>query len=233
VPIGRNTVFDRQDWKSMTDRIMRGRVAVSACAVALALLTMLPASSTAERLLYRYQNAKGVVVIEDRVPPEFVGGGYTVMTRDGRVVEEVPPQLTGAAAERARAAAAEQKRLREWDESLLRRYSTVADIEAARGRALNEFDVRISILRSNLLSVKGQIEREQARAADIERRGAHPPADLVESIADLRREIAGTEETIALRQREREAVEESFRRDIERFESLKDVIEARRRSYGS
>jgi chromosome segregation ATPase len=93
--------------------------------------------------------------------------------------------------------------------------------------------VRISILRSNLLSVKGQIEREQARAADIERRGAQAPADLVESIADLRREIAGTEETLAQRQQEREAVKESFRRDIERFESLKDVVEARRRGYGS
>jgi chromosome segregation ATPase len=200
------------------------------CGVAALAVALAAGPADAERLYYRYKNAKGVTVIDDRVPPEFVKQGYTVLTRDGRVVEEVPPQLSGSAAEQARAAAAEAKRLREWDESLLRRYSNTADIEAARDRALREFDIRISILRSNLQSVKGQIEREQARAADIERRGGVVPTDLQASIADLRREIAATEETIALRKRERDEVKASFQRDAERFESLRGIVEARRRN---
>lgn len=194
-----------------------------------ALSLLLAAAVDAERLLYRYKNAKGVTVVEDRVPPEFIKQGYTVLTRDGRVVEVVPPELSGSAAEAKRAAAAEARRLREWDESLLRRYSHVADIEAARERALKEFDVRISILRSHLQSIKGQIEREQSRAADIERRGGEVPADLLQSLAGLRDEVTGTEETIVLRQREREETKESFRRDIDRFESLREIVEARRR----
>ena len=207
------------------------------CGLALA-LALLAADLTAAaepkaaQLLYRYRDNRGVVSIDDHVPPEFIKNGYQVITRDGRVIEEVGPQLTGAAAEKARAAAAEEKRLKEWDESLLRRYSNTADIEAARERALREFDIRISILNSNLQSVKGQIEREQARAADIERRGQSVPAELARSIEDLRGEVTVTEETIALRKRERDEVYASYQRDIERFQLLKDVVEARRRGYG-
>lgn len=210
---------------------MKVRIRRCGLAMALALLGA-DLAVAAEQLLYRYRDNRGVLAVDDRVPPEFIKNGYQVITRDGRVIEEVAPQLTGAAAEKARAAAAEEKRVKEWDESLLRRYSTTADIEAARQRALREFDIRISILNSNLQSVKGQIEREQARAADIERRGQTVPAELAQSIEDLRGEVAVTEETIALRKRERDEVYASYQRDIERFESLQDVVEARRRGYG-
>ncbi len=220
----------------MNTRRTRARIRHGALALALTLLAVevgLAAEQPRKgQLLYRYRDNRGVMSIDDHVPPEFIKNGYQVITRDGRVIEEVGPQLSGEAAARAHAAASEAKRIREWDESLLRRYSTVADIEAARERALREFDIRISILNSNLQSVKGQIEREQARAADIERRGQQVPTDLARSIDDLRGEIAVTEETIALRKRERDEVYASFQRDIERFQSLKDVIEARRRGYG-
>ena len=183
-------------------------------------------------VLYRYRDNRGVISIDDHVPPEFIKNGYQTITRDGRVIDEVGPQLSGSDAEKARAAAAEAKRVQEWDESLLRRYSTTGDIEAARERALREFDIRISILNSNLQSVKGQIEREQARAADIERRGQSVPAELAKTIEDLRGEVAVTEEMVAQREQERAEVHARYQRDIERFESLKAVIEARRRSYG-
>lgn len=213
------------------------RVRIQRCAIALVLTLLAAELSVAaelkqQQVLYRYRDNRGVVSIDDHVPPEFIKNGYQIITRDGRVIEEVGPQLTGAAAEKARAAAAEAKRVQEWDESLLRRYSTTADIESARERALREFDIRISILNSNLQSVKGQIEREQARAADIERRGQQVPAELAESIEDLRSEVAATEEMVSLRKRERAEVYASYQRDIERFESLKEIIEARRRSYG-
>jgi hypothetical protein len=163
--------------------------------------------------LYRYFDNKGVPSIDHHVPPEFAKNGYTVMRPDGTVIEVVPRQLTaeemksqGSAEARRRAAEAEARRLREWDESLLRRYSNIIDIEAARDRALRDFQVRVNILRSNLMSVKGQIEREQAKAADIERRGASVPAETTQNIATLRGEISDTEESIAQHLREADEV---------------------------
>lgn len=182
--------------------------------------------------LYRYVTDKGVVGIDDHVPPEFAKNGYEVLTRDGRVIETVPRQLTGEEGARARAAEAEAKRLQEWDKNLLLRYSSVDDIAAARDRALREIDVRLSILRSNLLSVKGQIESEQTKAADLERRGVAVPAAVTTNMEMLKREIADTEEAIAERARDKSAVAASFQKDIERFKALQDVVEFRRRNAG-
>lgn len=199
----------------------------------------LPGWANASKLLYRYFDNKGVPNIDHHVPPEFAKNGYTVMRPDGTVVEVVPRQLTaeemkgqGSAEARRRAAEAEAKRLQEWDESLLRRYSTTVDIEAARDRALRDFDVRINILRSNLMSVKSQIEREQAKAADIERRGASVPEETTQAIAALRREIGDTEESIVQNQREAQEVRASYQRDIDRFKTLKDIVEWRRSASG-
>ena len=96
------------------------------------------------------------------------------------------------------------------------------------GRALRELRVRVSILKSNTRSLRHQVESHQAKAADIERTGREVPVDLLASIDDLQQEIASTERSISERQDEMLAVEESFQRDMERFEMLLDMVELRR-----
>lgn len=182
--------------------------------------------------MYRYLNDKGVPTIDDHVPPEFAKNGYEILSPDGRVLQTIPRQLTGVEGERKRAADAEAKRLREWDKNLLLRYSTVDDIAAARERALREIDVRMSILRSNLQSAKAQVEHEQEKAADIERRGAQVPEEVTANIAKLKMEAASTEEAIAERQKEKEATRISYQKDIDRFKSLQDVVDYRRSNSG-
>lgn len=178
--------------------------------------------------LYRYKDDKGVVGIDDHVPPEFAKNGYDVLTPDGRIIQTVPRQLTGEEGARARAVENEKKRLQEWDKNLLLRYSSVDDIAAARDRALREIDVRLSILRSNLLSVKGQIESEQAKAADLERRGIAVPPAVASNIEMLKREIADAEESIAQRSNEKVQVAANFQKDIDRFKMLQDMVDFRR-----
>lgn len=194
----------------------------------LATIAMGDIADAAGNKLYRYKDNKGVVGIDDHVPPEFAKNGYDILTPDGRVIETVPRQLTGEENARARAVEAEAKRLQEWDKNLLLRYSSVDDIAAARERALREIDVRLSILRSNLLSVKGQIESEQAKAADLERRGIPVPANVASNMEMLKREIADTEESIAQRTNEKTQVAASFDKDIERFKVLQGMVEFRR-----
>jgi hypothetical protein len=169
-----------------------------------------------------------VVAVDDHVPPEFVKNGYEVLAPDGRVLESVPRQLTGEEGSRKRAADAEAKRLREWDKNLLLRYSSVDDIAAARDRALHEIDIRISILRSNLSSAKAQVEHEQEKAADIERKGGTVPEAIATNIEKLKGETTGIEGAIAERVREKEKARVSYQQDIERFKTLQNVVEYRR-----
>jgi chromosome segregation ATPase len=196
------------------------------------LLSLAPVAEAKQ--LYRYRNADGVVVVGYQVPVDAVAGGYEVLNKEGMVIKVVPRELTpqereekDAEAKREAEARAEQERLREWDESLLLRYSTVADIEDARQRALGALQIRMSILRGNRRSLKQTVENYQAQAADLERAGKSVDVERLRAIETLQDEIASTERDIADRQVEIEALEQSFEADIERFNMLRDVVELR------
>jgi hypothetical protein len=185
--------------------------------------------------LYLYKNHDGVVVIEDRIPPEYSGNGYDVISADGSLIQKVPRELSeeelvlrNTDEARLRLREEEAKLQQEWDESLMLRYSSVEDIQAAESRAMRDLSIRISILKSNLSSIKAQIEREQQKAADIERAGGTAPEHQIKNIGILRLEIEDTEQSIATRQEEINSVRQSFQRDIERFKTLQARVQMRR-----
>lgn len=196
---------------------------------------LLASSLQAEDKFYRYINDSGVKVINDEMPPEFVAGGYDVIHINGTLIERVPRQLSeeelrlqNTEEARARTRQQEAESNRERDESLLLRYSSLLDIEAAQSRAMRDLQIRVSILSSNLSAIKSQIEREQQKAADIERRGRTVPQSMMDNIDILRVEIEDTEQAIASRRLEAESVKESFLRDIERFAVLQNEVNLRR-----
>mgnify|MGYP003630031935 CR=1 FL=1 len=213
---------------------MKFTTSTGCCALALGcLLAFAPLLQAKE--LYRYRNAEGNVVVDYQVPAEYVGKGYEVLNDEGMVIRVVPRELTeeekkaaDAQKKQEEAARAEQERLREWDESLMLRYSTVADIEAARERALSNLRIRLSILKGNRRSLKQKIENYQAEAADIERSGRQVDMPRLRAIEELQSEIGVTERAIADRQREIEEVAAEYQTDIERFEQLLEVVALRR-----
>lgn len=187
------------------------------------------------REMYRYVNDEGNSVVAYQVPPEQVARGYEVLNEKGVLIEVVPPSpdeearaSMDAQQRRDSAAESERQRLQKWDESLLLRYSTVEDIEAARDRALRDLRIRVSILKGKQRSLKQQVENYQAEAADQERRGASVSESHLEAISELQSEITATERTIEDRQREIAEVEADYQQDIDRFASLLDLVEMRR-----
>jgi hypothetical protein len=203
--------------------------------ILLALALLLPAAASAEDRLYRYFNEQGNVVVDQQIPNEFLHGGYEVINEKGVVLEVVPRALTPEeqAIENARKraeeeAVAEENRLKAWDESLLLRYSTVEDIEAARERALDSLRIRLSILSSNRRSLIQRVENYQAQAAEIERSGAKVDKLRLQTVQELQEQIGVTERAIVERQGEIEEVSKIFQADIDRFALLQDMVEFRR-----
>lgn len=204
----------------------------------LALVGLLSASlpGFSQGYLYRYINDDGVTVINYSISPEFVRRGYEILNPDGTVFKVVPRTLTkdelanrSGEAYLAQVEAEEAERLRKWDKSLLLRYSTLDDIEAARSRALRELRIRISILRGNVSALKLRVEANQLQAANIERSGGQVPVAVVGAITVLQGEITITERSIVEREREVDVVDQGFQRDIDRFALLLDRVELRRR----
>ena len=189
----------------------------------------------AQAEMYRYINAEGNPVIAYQVPPEYVANGYEILSPKGVLIAVVPRQLNSAEQRdldsrqlTKREAEEEAKRLRKWDESLLLRYSTLADIEAARDRALRDLRIRVSVLKSKQRSLKQEVEQNQAVIADQERLGNAIGPEYFEKINELRSQLVYTERAIENRYAEIAEQNASYDADVERFTTLLDIVELRR-----
>ena len=196
---------------------------------AAALLSVLggPPAAFADELFYKYDNDEGIMVIDDHVPPQFAHRGYTVLNRAGRVVEVVPRTLTAEerkanpGAVQAMLRAEEAERQRRYDEALLARYSSVADIEDLQRRKVNEVQVRINLQKGSVAGLKQQLESEHAKAAELELAEAPVPAELQKKMEELRALIAEEEGRIARLEQDRSTTQARYQFDIERFRAIR------------
>ena len=170
-----------------------------------------------EKVFYRYTNAAGAKVMHHSLPPEASQNGYEIVSLSGVVLKVVPRALTGEEAAKAAEQKAEQQELDEWDAALLRRYSTVEDIEAAKQRKLADLEANMAILISNLNTVQGQVRNEYSKGASFERRGQPVPQAIYDSLASLKQELEDTREKYIQREWEYEDIAEKFELDKERF----------------
>ena len=205
------------------------------CSTFVSALLLILAPVAQSRDLYRYYNAEGNVVVDYRVPVEYVSAGYEVLNEEGVVIKVIPRKLTkderlvmDAQQKLEEQTRIEQERLRKWDESLLMRYSTVADIEDTRERALRDLRIRVSILKGNKRALKQKVENYQAQAANLERSGSEVGVERLRVIDELQGEIGATDRAITDREVEIEEVAAVYQADIERFEMLHEAVELRR-----
>ncbi|SRR5690625_276 len=174
----------------------------------------------AEKVYYRYTNEHGVTVINDRIPPEYVPLGYEVVTIGGTVVRTVAPAPSKEELERrAQERELAEERQRQ-DAELRRRYSTVADILAAKERRLNTLQSNIAVLEGNVNSVRARARNMETRAAGLERSGREVPESILEGLASLNQEEQDLLQQIEQRTLEYQETAQSFDRDIARFEEL-------------
>ena len=198
----------------------------------LALIGLSVSSLCAE--LYRYQDERGVTVVDWAIPAAYVTNGYEVLNETGQVVRVVQPAKTETELEQEAArtrvqaaeAAAEAAKL-ERDTFLLRRYSTVEDIEAARDRSLRELEIRIAILNGQRATLSDRLATHEAALAG--RLAVADPADHYEeeTIAALKAELKSLDEAVAGRRHQSAALKAAYARDIERFAELEDIVALR------
>lgn len=191
---------------------------------------ILVGNAGADKVFYRYKNEQGITVQADRLPPEVVPRGYEVVSANGDVLKTIPRELSeselklrATQQEQRQRAIEQQEKIQKWDKSLVLRYSNVEEIEAAKQRALKEYDTRIGILNGNLMSLKGQIETEQNDAANYARLGKSAPDALQGRLDALKSEVLYAETMIDDLRQERVATELQFELDKERFDYLMDL----------
>ena len=186
-----------------------------------AVLLMLGAAMNADAgQLYRYINDNGVTVLDRSVPPQFVGRGYEVLDMDGRVKKVIPAALSPEERQAQRAAEQEQQRQRSADETLLRLYSSVADLDRAHTRQVQQIEALIATAEAGLLTLRSQRDDVQSRAASQERAGREVDAQLLRQLDSIDAERRRLERQIAAHRAEIETVNAAFASRRERLAQL-------------
>ncbi|MEJ2416647.1 MAG: hypothetical protein P8Y45_06890 [Exilibacterium sp.] len=172
------------------------------------------------KVFYRYVNDEGVKVLNHTIPPEYAQKGYEILSATGHVIKVVEPAISKEEGEKLAAERRARKELALWDASLRRRYSSVADIEAAKKRKLLELEANMSVLNTNIEGLKEQIETMQSKAAQIERSGREVSESLLANLKGLHVEMENTKAQVVQRKEEYRRLLEKYDRDIERFKVI-------------
>jgi hypothetical protein len=205
---------------------MRYEIAKLNKAAALAAALALCAAGSVPAATYKWVDDQGVVHYSDKVPPEAVNKGATVLDKQGRPTKKIEPAPTpdqikakAVAEEQQRALAKSLEEQARKDRALMQSYTSEEEIDVARKRALSTIDT--------------QIKAAQAYSADLTRRqqdlkkkkasyGDKPvPIEMERELTTIDIELSRQTALIKQKTDEIAAVNAKYDTDKKRWEEIK------------
>jgi hypothetical protein len=206
-----------------------GARALAAAFVLLAAMAL--AAAPGRATTYKWVDEKGTVHYTDKIPPEAVNKGSTVLDKQARPLKKIDPALTPeqlrareTEEEQKRANAKQQEETARRDRALISSYTTEAEIDLARTRSLTTID-------SQLESARAYASQLTRRREDLDKRKAAlgdkplPPA-LERELEGTDSELAKQAKLIGQKERERAAVLARYESDKARWRELKAITDA-------
>jgi hypothetical protein len=204
------------------------KLSASGWASAIAVLGFVCAAGTAAGAggMYKWVDDQGVVHYTDRIPPESVSKGATVLDKQGRSVKTIDPAPTAeqrkaieAEAERQRDVAKANAEQARRDRALTQSFSSEAEIDVARARA-------ISTMEGQLTTIGAYIADMSRRKQDLEQRkagyGSKPvPAPVDTELNSVTEELARQNALQAQKKEALAAIGKKYDADKKRWQEIK------------
>lgn len=200
------------------------RATVKNTASSALIFALLLAAGAAQAGMYRWVDGSGRVHYSDTPPPTYNQSGGVEMNKQGNVVRR-----TQSEAERRAEAArrAEEKRIQQEeqqqaqrDRALTQTYTTEAEIDLARDRALENHKLVINGAQIRAKAVGANLAELRSRIATIEKAGRKVGPNLKEQLEQAQRESQELTRTIQSNEAAMEQVREKYAADKARFREL-------------
>jgi len=185
---------------------------------------LLLTAGTAQAAMYRWVDGNGRVHYSDTPPTSYQKSGGAELNKQGLVIKR-----TQSEAERQAEAArlAEQKRIQaeqdkqaQLDRALTQTYTTEAEIDLARDRALEHHKLAIKGAEIRAEAVDKNLAELRARIAKIEKAGRKVGTGLQGQLAQADKESQDLKRTIQNNEAAMETVREKYTADKARFRDL-------------
>jgi len=188
------------------------------------IVALLLSVGAAQAAMYRWVDANGRVHSTDTLPTKSQKSGGAEMNKQGQVIRRTQSQTERKAeAERQ----AEQKRIQQeqqkrgqLDRALTQTYTTEAEIDLARDRALEHHRLAITGAEIRGKAVEANVAELKARIANIEKAGRPVSPNLKEQLDQASRESLDIKRTILNNEEAMLQVREKYAADKARFREL-------------
>jgi hypothetical protein len=193
----------------------------TACSLALLLVF----AGNAQAVLYRWVDSNGQVHYGDTLPPTYQKSGASELNKQGLVVKR-----TASEAERRQAAekkVEQDRRQREADErtrldrALTSTYTTEAEIDLARDRALEHHRLAINGAETRAKAVNANLKELKDRADRIMKSGKTLPPSLQAQLSQAEKERLELIRTVLQNEEAMVKVHGKYDADKQRFRELK------------
>lgn len=194
-------------------------MAYSALAAAL-LLTV----GTAQATMYRWVDGNGRVHYSDTPPTTFQKSGGAELSKQGNLIRRTQSETERRAEAERRAEQkhieVEQGKQAQLDRALTQTYTTEAEIDLARDRALEHHKLAIKGAEIRGKAVEANLAELKARIANIEKTGRPVSPNLKERLDQVTRESLDLKRTILNNEEAMVQVGEKYAADKLRFRVL-------------
>jgi hypothetical protein len=182
--------------------------------------------------LYRWVDADGSTHYTDKIPPDQIERSHQELSGTGIRTLTVPRAKTDEEVEEERKLErlrAEQQRLidkqQAADRVLLRTFRSEEDLIMARDGKLAAIDVMIKVTQGNIRRHQVKLSDLQHRAATREREGRTVTKVLLTNIDNTLRNINDAYANIERKEQGKNAIHQTFARDLKRFRELKNLTQ--------
>ena len=177
-----------------------------------------------------WHNKDGVRECGNVVPPEYAQQGSETKDKQGVTVGATGRAKTLAELESERATAKQKeveaaaiKKRDAQDRVLLDTFASEDDLILARDGQIAHLNSQIHLVDSHIVKLQKNLDQMIERAAEFERRGEKPSAEVVKNIDDVRTQLTENHTFIDTKHKEQVLIRARFDTDIARFRELKGL----------
>ena len=198
---------------------------VQPMAFSVLMVALLLTAATADAAMYRWVDSNGRVHYGDTLPSTYQKSGAAEMNKQGNVIKRTQSEAERKAeaehlVEQKRIQEEEQKQAQQ-DRALTATYTTEAEIDLARDRALEHHKLAIKGAEIRAKAVESNLGELNARVVAIQKSGRPVAPNLKEQVAQATNERLELKRTILTNEEAMVKVRERYEADKERFRILK------------